>query len=138
MSQNGTEVPARIALFGFDSTHTDARVVYRPHSWRVSHGLFWLLGCWALVPVVVFVPPHFPWALAAFFTGPVMAYRRFTEHYTLLGMRGECPRCGAAIKVEKPTRLSQPHSLHCDKCHNDLQLVIELDQVTPAEQRAVA
>lgn len=136
MSDTGTEVPARITLFGFEPTPAEARVVHRPRRWRLTRGLLWWLGCWVIAPIVVFVPPHVPWVLAAFLAGPILGYRRFTEHYTLLEMKGTCPNCGEPLKVEKPTRFAVPYSVHCDHCHNDLQLHADLDAVTPSEARA--
>jgi hypothetical protein len=118
--------PARLALFGFPATPALVRVVPRPRAWRLTHGLLALMGCWVLMPVVVFVPPHVPWVLGAFFTGVYLARRRFTEHYTIQRMEGTCPKCGAVRLITKPTRLSSPLSLSCPQCHQDINLEVDV------------
>lgn len=119
--------PARLTLFGFPATPAQVELLPRQRSWRLTHGLLALIGCWVLMPIVVFIPPHVPWVLGAFFTGIYLAQRRFTEHYTLQRMDGTCPKCGASRSITKPTRLSLPLSLSCPNCHQDISLEVDLD-----------
>ncbi len=132
MAEEGSRVPAQITLFGFEPTTADVAVVRRSRGWRWRHALLALGLCWVLVPVVIFIPPHIPWAAGAFILGIVLAYRRATEEYTLTHLEGTCPKCGHAQTLEKPTKLKRPHPLSCGGCHNDLQLRVEAEAAPSA------
>lgn len=134
----GTRVPARIELFGFESTPADVAVVPRTPGWRASRALLYLAVSWALVPVVGLVPPHIPWAATAFIAGIVLAVRKATESHTLVSLQGTCPKCGAAQTIDKPTKLKQPHALTCPECHHDLQLRVDAGAAAPPETRSAA
>jgi ribosomal protein S27AE len=114
--------PAQLDLFGFHPT--PARVVLLPRSgaWRAGHAFGLLLLCWAAIGVVMWLPPHIPWVLAAFFLGIFFFVKYIRERNTLVELDGTCPRCGAAQTIRKPTRLGVPHRVYCPKCRQMLLL----------------
>lgn len=114
--------PARLETFGFPDTACDVEVIVRSQSWRVTRALLSILIGWGLVPVVALLPPHFPWAIGAFITGPVLAQRRLTERYTLKSASGSCPKCHAPVVLRDAGRLRQPQSVPCESCAQDLLL----------------
>ncbi len=123
-------------MFGFPDREARVHVAARSGGWRAGHALLWLGLCWALVPIVVFIPPHVPWAAGAFLTGIYMAHRKATEAYTLLDLHGECPKCGAPQVIESAVKLKRPHPLTCERCHQDLLLRTDPDPASEAERSA--
>ncbi len=126
--------PARLELFGFASTPARVEVIPRSGGWRTGHAFGYLLLCWACIAVVMWVPPHFPWILTAFFLGIFFFVKYIRQRYTLVSLEGTCPRCGFPQTIKKPTRLAIPHRCYCPSCHQPLLLVVELE----AAQRAAA
>ena len=97
--------PARIEL------------VRRPLAVRLSRALAVLLCCWGLLPLVVWVPPHYPWALLFFAGGAWLAWRQWAGRYRVSYFAGLCPRCGAPVSMGVDRYISLPHLLTCYRCH---------------------
>ncbi len=118
--------PAHLDLFGFP--RTPARVVVIPRSlgWRVGHAFGYLALCWACIAVVMWIPPHFPWILTAFFLGIFLFVKYIRQRYTLMELEGKCPKCGALQTIKQPTRLALPHRIYCPSCHQGLLLHVRL------------
>lgn len=130
-----TAPSAKLQLFGFEPSPARVEVVYRPRSWRTTHALIALAAGLVLTPVVGLIPPHFPWALAAFFGGIYFAYKYWTTEYTLESFSADCPKCGAEQSIDSETKLGSPHTISCDNCQRDLMLEVDLDE---AKQRRPA
>ncbi|MGH7505755.1 MAG: hypothetical protein ACRELX_08890, partial [Longimicrobiales bacterium] len=64
-----TEVEGRLEAFGFADARADLVLIERPASWRMTRALLSLLIGWGLIPVVIFIPPHFPWVIGGFVGG---------------------------------------------------------------------
>lgn len=122
---------ARTQLFGFKSTPARVEVIPRPTSWRLSHAALSLAIGWGIIPVVALVPPHVPWVLGGFFGGIYFAIRYWRERYTLVRLDTTCPKCGAPLRQEKPTRLGLPHKLHCDQCQQNPLLEVDVSGLEP-------
>jgi hypothetical protein len=120
-------IPAQIELFGFPATPAHVEVISRAPSWRVSRALLSLAVAWGAIPIVFWLPPHFPWVLGAFVLGIYFAWKHFTEHHTMTVLRGSCPKCAAPQTLEKPVRFRTPFKLSCAQCHHDLYLVAEVE-----------
>jgi len=71
-----------------------------------------------VAPMVAVFPPHAVWLIGALLTGSVLARRRYIERFTLVSVKGACPKCGDAIAV-KSTRLRIPHQLPCENCNHE-------------------
>ena len=119
----------RAVLFGFPSETLEVRLRARSKAWRVG-GAARALGIAVLVaPAVAVFPPHAPWLIGTLAVGGVLARRRWTEHFTVLEVRGRCPKCGAALEVDSG-RLRRPHPIACEGCHHEstLELADEILQ----------
>ncbi|HEX9106110.1 MAG TPA: hypothetical protein VF832_02750 [Longimicrobiales bacterium] len=123
---------ATLQLFGFAPTPARVEVIPRSTAWRVGHAFGYLLLCWACIGLVMWVPPHFPWILTAFFLGIFFFVKYIRQRYTLVSLEGTCPRCGSPQSIKKPTRLASPHRIYCPHCHQPLLLVVQLEEARRA------
>jgi hypothetical protein len=115
----------RLEAFGFAPTRTTIEAIARDGSWRWTRALLAVGIAIGVTPVVVFVPPHFPWVIGALGAGVALAHRRLTERYTLRSMNASCPRCRAAVTAE-PGRLTPERTVHCPSCGQQLVLRVDL------------
>lgn len=74
-----------------------------------------------VAPFVAVVPPHAPWLIGALSLGAILARRRWTERFTLVGFEGRCPKCAGEFHI-KAGRLRRPHGLACETCHHQSRL----------------
>ena len=115
---------ARLEAFGLAPTPASVRLVARPSSWRMTRALLALFIGLGLTPLVALVPPHLPWAVAAFFGGLYTAWRYSRERVTLLSYDGVCPRCDARVHSERACPFAEPFGVHCSRCGTVLILDI--------------
>jgi hypothetical protein len=120
------EPVARLEIFGFQPTRAHVQVIARPKSWRVSRSLGYLALCWCALPVVALVPPHIPWVIGAFSAGIYFARKFWLEHFTLVSMRGTCPKCAHDLSINKPVRLKTPHVITCSNCQHQVLLYVDV------------
>jgi len=118
------QIEAEAILFGFPSTSAVLSVRARSASWRATGAAVRLGGCTVLAGVVAIVPPHAPWIIGALGGGVVLARRRWIERCTLESVAGQCPKCGAALRV-KAGRLRAPHPVPCEACHHETAIRID-------------
>lgn len=116
--------PARLTLAGHEPTPARAEVVYRPRSARLTRALLSLFGFWALAPLVFFLPPHLPWALAAVAAGIYFGWTNWAGTYQVRSVEGACPRCGNPLTVKPGAKISLPHKIVCYNCHHEPHLQI--------------
>lgn len=126
------QVSASASIFGFEAR--PARLTVRPRSvgWRATRAGGLAGGGLVAAPVVALLPPHVVWALGSVLTGGFLGYRKWSERFTLEGIEGVCPKCGAELKLAAAIRLRSRSTLCCAGCKHDLQLQIEdgvLDQI---------
>ena len=112
---------AHAILFGFDPAPLRATLRSRSRAWRVGGAARTFGASVVIAPFVALLPPHAIWPIGALVTGCVLARRRLSERFTLLGIEGSCPKCGSPIQV-KSGRLRVPHSLPCEVCHHESSL----------------
>ncbi len=123
--RGGLDAPARLTLFGHPSTPLAVSLAPRTRAWRLLGAIRTGAIAAALAPVAFLVPPHAPWALAVLAAGGVLARRRWTERYTILGGTGRCPRCGDRIELPEGRRLKSHHTVPCDSCHHEPRLEVD-------------
>jgi hypothetical protein len=111
--------PARLALVFHAPTIARLEVVYRPMPGRLARALVSWAVCWGALPFLVWIPPHYPWIIAAFVAGIYLPYRFWNGKYTVLSFSGFCPRCGRALELRRGSRINLPHALPCFGCHFD-------------------
>ena len=115
-------VQARLTLFGHDATETSIELIPRSLQWRlVRTGIVTAIFL-VILPIAALIPPHAPWA-AGVVLGLVLVGRgRWLERYTIVGLKGVCPRCGTSLQISKRMRLRQPHPISCEGCNHDVML----------------
>lgn len=129
----GVQRPAaNLDVFGFRPTPAQVEVIPRSRKWRLSHALMALAIGWGCIPVVMFIPPHFPWVLTAFGCGIGFCWKFWHEEYTLVSLKGQCPKCGAPQEVDKPVRMKSPHVLSCKACHQNVLLNVDKEHMEAA------
>ncbi|MBV9772313.1 MAG: hypothetical protein JO040_00080 [Gemmatimonadetes bacterium] len=123
---HGTDpVPlALLTLPGHHDAPARAELVYLPASWRLPRAMGALLFFWGILPLVVWVPPHYPWVLACFATGLYLAYSYWTGRYRVRAFTGSCPRCERELSLAPGSRIALPHTLTCFACHFEPQLCV--------------
>ena len=72
-----------------------------------------LVGCWALVPVVFFIPPHVEWAALLAITGLYLARKQWRGEYKVIALRAVCPACDALLALKPNVVLKLPHAMSC-------------------------
>lgn len=117
MSQSGSEHVVVLTLPGHDPVPGHADLEFRPRSERITRGVGSLVGFTLLGAVVAILPPHIPWALIALCAGAIVSFRNFRGVFAVRSFEGNCPRCGAPLKVEPGSRIKPPHELDCYSCH---------------------
>jgi hypothetical protein len=120
MSKQAPEAPlARLALVFHAPTIARVEVVYLPVAGRLVRAGLALLACWGLIPLVIWIPPHYPWPAIAFAAGIYLCFRYWTGRYVVRSFTGYCPRCGRPLELPQGTRIDLPHTLTCFGCHFD-------------------
>ena len=117
--------PARLHLPGTGTAPARVEVIHQPRAKRLTNALLALVGCWILIPLVFFIPPHFPWVLGAFGAGVYLAWRFWRGELYVSRFEGACPRCGTALEVKTGSRIRRTQTLECYGCHRQPELIIE-------------
>jgi hypothetical protein len=115
---------ARLTLRGHDPKPAALEVEYRSPRTRATKALLSLLGCWVLVPVVAFIPPHIPWVIVAFIAGIYLSVKQWRGEYVVQRFEGACPRCGAVLPLPAGSRIRFPHAMTCFQCHHEPMLEV--------------
>lgn len=113
------EVPARLVFMGGKAVEARARVVERSRAWRRSQ-VMKDLAILLLIPIVIWIPPHFPWPIVVAAIALLRAFNHSRELRTLLSLRGACPKCGAEQDFQELGRMGNPHKVTCAHCRWDL------------------
>ncbi|HSG48302.1 MAG TPA: hypothetical protein VLA43_10850 [Longimicrobiales bacterium] len=126
-----TTVTGSLNVFGYGETRATLRVLPRSRGWRALRSGALTLGGLVAAPVVALIPPHAAWALGAAVTGAVLGARKWGERFTLLSLRGSCPRCGAPLTLDRPGPLRNPATVDCEACHHAATLTIPAESLRP-------
>ncbi|HEV2149320.1 MAG TPA: hypothetical protein VGR37_18095 [Longimicrobiaceae bacterium] len=100
--------------------------MYQPTSWRLVRTLASLVLFWGIVPLLLLVPPHYPWPVASMVAGAFLAHRAWTGRFRVRAFAGICPRCERPLSLPPGTGISLPHTLTCFACHFEPQLRVLL------------
>lgn len=126
--KHGT-APAPLAILtlpGHRPAPARVELVYQPTAWRVARTLAFLLFFWGIVPLVIWIPPHYPWAVGSLAAGAFLAHRAWTGRFRVRAFAGICPRCERELSLSPGTGVSLPHTLTCFACHFEPQLRVVL------------
>jgi hypothetical protein len=116
---------ARLVLPGSGTTPAEVEMVYQPRATRLTRALLTLVVSWLIIPVVFFIPPHFPWVLGAFLGGLYFAWRFWRGEFYVSSFRGACPRCGTALELRPGARIRREQTLECYGCHRRPELIVD-------------
>lgn len=117
MNEPGAERTFVLTLPGHAPVAGHAELEFRPRSERIFRGVASLVGFTVLAVVAAILPPHIPWALIALGAGGIVAFRNFRGVFTVRSFEGNCPRCGASLRVEPGAKIKPPHQMDCYNCH---------------------
>ena len=117
-----------LTLFGFPSTVAELDVLPRTMTWRLSRASVFLGGGLILAPAVGVFPPHAPWFLGALGIGGFLGIRKWRERFTVLSLRGSCPKCGGSLSMRSGTPLRPVMTVSCPGCNHDSRLITELER----------
>jgi hypothetical protein len=137
MSKRAPEAPlARLALVFHAPTIARVEVVYQPASGRIARAVVTLVLCWGCIPILLAIPPHYPWAALAFLAGTYLPLRIWSGRYLIRSFSGFCPRCGRPLRLPVGSKITLPHTLSCFGCHFDpvLEAAFTADRTPPAAE----
>lgn len=118
--------PAQLILGGHAPAPAWVEFVYQPLPGRLLRALGSLVLFWGSVPYLVWVPPHYPWVLAAFAAGLYLPYYFWSRKYRVRSFAGACPRCSRALALPAGVKINLPHTLTCYGCHFESVLEVGL------------
>ncbi len=111
-----------LEAFGATPTPAILSVQHRPPAERALRTGGSLLGGFAAAAAMALVPPHIPWILGWSSAGIYFAVRWAREDVSLLGARGECPRCHQIANLKPGGRAAAERRVHCPHCREQLHL----------------
>jgi hypothetical protein len=128
MPRSGTSFApqAHLTLRAHNPAPARVELVRKRLSGRILRTLVWLSVCWGSMPVLLWVPPHYPWVAVALLGGSYLAYRSWTGRYAVRSFAGICPRCSAALSLGRQRTIDLPHTLTCYRCHFEPRLEVQL------------
>ena len=122
---------ALVTLRAHRSAPAHVELAYRPLPGRVARAAAALICCWGPIPLIAWIPPHYPWVLLAVVAGIYLSRRSFTGRYRVSYFAGICPRCGQPISLGLDRCISLPHTLTCYHCHFEPRLEVRFDPARP-------
>lgn len=129
MSRNQAQVPAaRVTLRAYQPAPAHIELRYRPAAGRLVRTALSLLFFWGAIPLLAWVPPHYPWVIGSFVAGSYLAHRFWTGRFQVHNFAGICPRCGHPISLGVDRAISLPHTLTCYHCHFEPRLEVRFDR----------
>lgn len=120
--QHGTAPLAILTLPGHRPAPARVELVHQPTPWRLARAFACLLFFWGVAPLLVVVPPHYPWAAGSLVAGAYLAHRAWTGRFRVRAFTGICPRCEHELSLPPGTGISLPHTMTCFACHFEPQL----------------
>lgn len=116
-------IDASLTLFGEAPCPARLELEPRPLWFRRARAAAVLLGSWALLPVVFFIPPHAEWVIVVFAAGLYLARREWLAEYTVAAFAGACPRCGETLRIRRGATFRFPYDVACHTCRRTSALV---------------
>lgn len=118
MAQTRTRIPlAVVKLRAYGPAPARVELVERTRTRRIGLALLYLGLCWGAVPLLLWIPPHYPWVAGAIAAGVFLCHREWTGRYGVVAFAGICPRCSAPLSMGVDRLISLPHTLTCYHCH---------------------
>jgi hypothetical protein len=118
-------VSALVVLPGHPDRAARVAVDAVPFGARVARTLV-MAGVWSSISAAMFFITVFDPFMTSMpvLVGAVTVWRSWKGEWRVRSFRGECPRCGAEIRVKPNARVAVPHPLVCYACHHEPHLVL--------------
>lgn len=123
---------ALVTLRAYRPAPARIELVYLPLPGRLLRAALCIGVFWGIIPLLIWVPPHYPWVVSAFLAGLFLAYRQWSGRYQVGAFAGICPRCGNALSLGIDHTIDLPHTLTCYHCHFEPQLEVRFGGGAPA------
>jgi hypothetical protein len=120
-----------VTLRAYQPAPARIELSYRALPGRLLRTLLSLVLCWGAIPLLIWVPPHYPWVIGAFIAGAYLAHRAWTGRYRVYSFAGICPRCSHPLSLGVDRAISLPHTLTCYNCHFEPSLEVRFEPETP-------
>ena len=125
MSVDEARSPAAwVTLRAYHPAPARVHLAYRPLAGRLFRTLLSLTVFWGAIPLLIWVPPHYPWVVGSFVAGLFLAHRSWTGRFQVDSFAGICPRCGHPVSLGVDHAISLPHTLTCYHCHFEPRLEV--------------
>lgn len=139
MKHGRTEAPrALVTLRAYHPAPARVELVYLPTPGRLLRALLCLGVFWGIIPLLIWVPPHYPWVVGSFFAGIYLCYRQWTGRYRVRAFAGICPRCARPLSLGIDHTIDLPHTLTCYHCHFEPQLEVRFGEPSGEVPRGAA
>ena len=129
---------ALVTLRAYRPAPARVELVYRPLPGRLLRAALCLGIFWGVIPLLIWVPPHYPWVVSAFVTGLYLAYGQWTGRYYVRAFAGICPRCGSALSLGVDHTIDLPHTLTCYRCHFEPMLEVRFSRISAPAPAALS
>jgi hypothetical protein len=126
---------AHLTLRAHQPAPARVELAYKPVAGRLTKTIGWLILCWGSMPLLLWVPPHYPWVTIAFLGGAYLAYRSWTGRYAVHSFAGICPRCGAPLSLGTERTIDLPHTITCFTCHFEPKLEVRFTEAGETDLR---
>jgi hypothetical protein len=119
------DVPGVLSVFGAVPSPVTVTAARQGLGRRIGHALTALAISWPLAAVCVFIPlGHFVLVPGLLITGGVVAMMKLREDWSIVRVRGVCPRCQREQEFTPGGRLASGRTFECPRCLNTLRLVV--------------
>lgn len=128
MKKTESGVPqAQVTLRAYQPAPARIELSYRPIPGRLARTLLALGLFWGAIPLIAWLPPHYPWVVVSFVAGLYLAHRAWTGRYRVSAFAGICPRCAHPVSLGLDRAISLPHTLTCYHCHFEPRLEVRFE-----------
>lgn len=117
--------PVQMVLAAYPPAPARVGLVYQPAPGRGLKAAFSLVVLWGIAPFSFVVPPHYPFPVLCLAAGAYLAHLFWTGRYRVRWFVGQCPRCGAHLRMSLGERIDLPHTVPCLACHFEPTLEVQ-------------
>lgn len=123
--------PVQMVLCAYPPAPARVGLVYQRAPGRALKAVVSLIFFWTIAPFSFIIPPHYPFPVLCVCVGGYLAHMFWRGRYRVRWFVGQCPRCGAHLRMQLGERISLPHTVPCVACHFEPMLEV----ASPEEAR---
>jgi hypothetical protein len=118
-------IPGVLNVFGAVPTPVTVTAARQTLGRRIGRALITLAIFWPLAAACVFIPlGHFVLVPGLFIAGVAVAVMKLREDWSIVRVRGACPRCQREQEFTPGGRFESGRTFECPHCLNTLRLVV--------------